>query len=134
MKERVRQIKGGVGLDEGQEFPRVDLRDFLADQIKEFKSRADPANIERRMPDLDYKKTEVVNKAHETRNNKHKFKASTLTHIAELKNMGQDRIENLYIERVCREQSDYFFERYQHNKAKEMLKTQKIMMERQKMS
>lgn len=41
-----------------------------------------------------------------------RFKASTLTHIANLRMFGQDNIENQYIERVCREQSDYAFEKY----------------------
>jgi len=45
-----------------------------------------------------------------------------LTHIAELRNVGQEKIENQFIERLFREQTDYHFERYAHGKQKAFTK------------
>jgi hypothetical protein len=42
------------------------------------------------------------------------YKASVLTHIAEFKHLGQDHIENQYIDRQFRGQTDYHFEKYEH--------------------
>ena len=40
----------------------------------------------------------------------YKFKASTLTHIAELKKFGQEKIENHFIERLFKQQTDFHYE------------------------
>ena len=44
-----------------------------------------------------------------------KFKASTLTHIAELKSLGQEKIENQFIERLYKDQTGFDFGRYIKN-------------------
>ena len=46
---------------------------------------------------------------------KFKFKASTLTHIAELRGQGQEQIENQFIERLYKQSTDYHFERYTYH-------------------
>lgn len=82
--------------------------------------------LKEEMPALDRDKLDVVERddSEKKRLMSHVrgYKASTLTHIAQCKNQGQTRIEEQYLERVCREMSDYHQERYNHNKQKQASK------------
>ena len=102
------------------DMPRQGLRSFLTDKIRAVQQRTEPERMLLELPQHEQEKAEVTDKAKEELAGKHRFKASTLTHVAAMKISGdaRDRLENLYIERVCKEQSDYFFERYVHEKAK----------------
>lgn len=119
MKERVRQIRQGQ-TNEEVDLPRQGLQQFLTDKIRQVQQRTEPERMMQELPQLEQAKAEVSENAKETSPGKHRFKASTLTHVAAMKMQGdaRDRLENMYIERVCKEQSDYFFERYIHEKGK----------------
>lgn len=54
---------------------------------------------------------------------KMKFKASTLTHIAELRKVGQEKLESQFIERQFLLQNDIHFEKYGFVKQKEAKKS-----------
>lgn len=89
-----------------------DRQTFLVKKIKQTKQRTDAQLL----PQLYVEKTDSAAQAE----GKHfKFQASVLTHIAEFKKYGQEYIENQFIDRQFREQTDYHFEKYQHIKIKQ---------------
>lgn len=91
--------------------------------------RSDFASLEREIPAVEQGRAHYDAQAEvlEKGADRQKFKASTLTHIANLRPLGQDIIENQYIERVCREQSDYAYEKYAIQRSKEHRDRQRLI-------
>lgn len=89
-----------------------DRQTFLVKKIKQSKQRTDALML----PQLYVEKTDTAAAAD---GKPFKFQASVLTHIAEFKKYGQEYIENQFIDRQFREQTDYHYEKYQHIKIKQ---------------
>jgi len=96
-------------IDEANE----DLHSFLVKKIKQVKDRSDPSELYKIETSKQFKEDEDFS---------YKFKASTLTQIAEMRKVGRENIENQFIDRIFREQTDYHFERYEYAKLKEASK------------
>ena len=95
--------------------PVEDLRGFLVKKIRQVQDRSDPLLLDRQ---IRHTQTELPQEEGESQK-KLKFKASTLTHIAELKPFGQLKIENQFIDRLYRQQTNYYYEKYVYEKKKE---------------
>ena len=94
-----------------QDAPVEDLRDYLVKKIREVQVRSDPHVLDRQIDatEKDFPKGDGQPPNAPSR---FQFKASTLTHIAELRPLGQEKIENQFIDRLYREQTNYHYEKY----------------------
>ena len=91
------------------------MRDFLVKKIREVQDRSDPLELDK---EIDTAQAGFP-KVEEMPAQKFNFKASTLTHIAELKTVGQETIENQFIDRLYRQQTNYHYEKYIYEQKKE---------------
>lgn len=90
------------------------LHSFLLSKIKHAQKRSDPHQLVA----LEAEKEALQQKEEAAL----KYQASALTHIAEFKHLGQEHIENQYIDRLFRGQTDYHFEKYEHAQIKQQSK------------
>ena len=106
-------------MPEDLDLPVHDLRRYLTTKIKGMQDRSDPNNLK------DGKLTSALAGQEEDLHGekpRFQFKASTLTHIAELRAVGQEKIESQFIERLFREQTDYHYDKYSYIQQKEQSK------------
>jgi hypothetical protein len=106
-------------MPEDLDLPVHDLRRYLTTKIKGMQDRSDPKSLG------NGKLTSELPAADEDQNGqkpRFQFKASTLTHIAELRAVGQEKIESQFIERLFREQTDYHYDKYSYLQQKEQSK------------
>jgi hypothetical protein len=99
-------------MPEDLDLPVHDLRRYLTTKIKSMQDRSDPTNLTK-----DGKLTGALPGPEEDltgQKPRFQFKASTLTHIAELRAVGQEKIESQFIERLFREQTDYHYDKYSY--------------------
>lgn len=101
-----------------QDAPVEDLRDFLVKKIRDVQDRSDPHVLDREIGDTE-KGFPKGDAQPPSAPSKFQFKASTLTHIAELKPLGQEKIENQFIDRLYRQQTNYHYEKYIYECKKE---------------
>ena len=109
------QANGQPVMPEDLDLPVHDLRRYLTTKIKNIQERSDPS----RLPDGKLT-TDLAGGADDFLGPKPRFqfKASTLTHIAELRSVGQEKIESQFIERLFREQTDYHYDKYTYHQQK----------------
>ena len=88
--------------------PINDLTGYLTTKIQQVQERCHFEDLEKeKFAGVAPRKREAP-----SLENSNIFKASTLTHIAELRRHGQEKIENQFIERVYKEQTGYHYEQF----------------------
>lgn len=107
------QANGNPIMPEDLDLPVTDLRRYLTGKIRNIAERSDPNNLQDEL--LPGHRKGLSEEFPGEARPRIQFKASTLTHIAELKSIGQENIENQFIERLFREQTDYHYGRYTYN-------------------
>lgn len=106
-------------MPEDLDLPVHDLRRYLTTKIKSMQDRSDPNNLkDGKLPGA----LAVEEEEADGQKPRIQFKASTLTHIAELRAVGQEKIESQFIERLFREQTDYHYDKYAYIQQKEQSK------------
>lgn len=116
MSTQAQSQGGGQGyLPEDLDLPVHDLRRYLTSKIKSMQDRSDPKSLDNGKLIGD---VQSLDESQEAQKPRFQFKASTLTHIAELRSVGQEKIESQFIERLFREQTDYHYDKYAYNQQK----------------